>query len=244
MMLVHVEQAVSANLDANTAGVLSELTKGSGLSKAQQAAAKLAERPAQLISGHFQAAGTTQGMEAYVMLESGRAWTLVLAGAPDQVDAARNDFERMALSFRLVGARPSPPGRATVGMPAPPFPELDRIKGPVIINFFATWCPDCRSEMPLMARRAGVSHGRFTLLGVDCCNDSPSGVPGFLEGMGVQNDFRHLAYDNDGRLGRAYALLGPPTTAFLDRAHVLRQVVIGPLTPATLEQGLKAAGSD
>ena len=43
--------------------------------------------------------------------------------------------------------------------------------------------------------------------------------------MGVQNDFRHLAYDNDGRLGRAYTLLGPPTTAFLDRSHVLRQVV-------------------
>jgi len=40
-----------------------------------------------------------------------------------------------------------------VGLPAPTFPELDRIKGPVVINFFPTWCPDCRTEMPLMARR-------------------------------------------------------------------------------------------
>ncbi|WP_338204306.1 redoxin domain-containing protein [Candidatus Nephthysia bennettiae] len=30
---------------------------------------------------------------------------------------------------------------------------MDRIKGPVVINFFPTWCPDCRTEMPLMARR-------------------------------------------------------------------------------------------
>jgi hypothetical protein len=244
MMLVHVEQAVSANLDANSATLLGELTNGSGLSKAQNVAAKLAARPAQRISGDFQAAGTTQGVEAYVMVESGRAWTVVLAGAPDQVDARRNDFERMAESFRLVGARPSPPARATVGMPAPPFPELDRIKGPVVINFFATWCPDCRTEMPLMARRAAASHGRFTLLGVDCCNDSQSGVRGFLQSMGVQNDFRHLAYDNDGHLGRAYSLVGPPTTAFLDRDHVLRQVAVGQVTATTLEQGLKAAGSD
>ncbi|MBJ7601329.1 MAG: hypothetical protein DLM67_15720 [Candidatus Nephthysia bennettiae] len=241
VMLVHVEQAVSPDLDANTAVLLGELTHGSGVSKSLRAAAKLAERPAEKISGRFPAAGMTEGIEAYVMVESHRAWAVVLAGAPDQVDAARSDFDRMVGTFRLVGARPSPPARATVGLPAPTFPELDRIKGPVVINFFATWCPDCRTEMPLMARRAASSHGRFTLLGVDCCSDSPSGVPGFLEGMGIRNDFRHLAYDNDGHLGRAYGLLGPPTTAFLDGDHVLRQVVIGSLTAATLEQGLKAA---
>ena len=243
VMLVHVEQAVSPDLEANTAVLLGELTNGNGVSRSQEAAAKLAERPAKRISGRFPGQGTTEGIEAYVMVESGRAWAVVLAGTPDHVDVARSDFARMAATFRLAGARPSPPARATVGLPAPAFPELDRIKGPVVINFFATWCADCRTEMPLMAMRAASSHGRFSLLGVDCCNDSPSSVGGFLEGMGLRNDFRHLAYDNDGRLGRAYGLLGPPTTVFLDSDHVLRQVVVGPLTTATLEQGLKAAGA-
>jgi hypothetical protein len=69
------------------------------------------------------------------MVESGRAWAVVLAGTPDRVDVARGDFDRMVDTFRLAGARPSPAARAAVGLPAPALPELDRIKGPVVINF-------------------------------------------------------------------------------------------------------------
>src|SRR5262249_49085889 len=120
---------------------------------------------------------------------------------------------------------------------------VDRIKGPVVINFFATWCVDCRSDMPLTAKRAPSRQGRFSLLGVDCCDDNRTAVPGFLSGLGVQGDFRLLAYDDDRHLARAYGLLGPPTTFFLDKDHVLRNLVIGPLTAGTLDAGLRAAGA-
>ena len=113
----------------------------------------------------------------------------------------------------------------------------------MVINFFATWCVDCRTEMPLIAKRAHSSQGRFSLLGVDCCDDNRSAVPGFLSGLGVQGDFRLVAYDDDGHVARAYGLLGPPTTFFLDKDHVLRNVVIGPLTAGTLDAGLRAAGA-
>lgn len=113
----------------------------------------------------------------------------------------------------------------------------------MVINFFATWCVDCRSEMPMMAKRARSGQGRFSLLGVDCCDDNRSAVPGFLQGIGVEGDFRLLAYDQDGHIARAYGLVGPPTTVFVDKDHVLRQVQIGPLTASTLEAGLRAAGA-
>jgi len=242
-MLIHFERSVSTDLDVATGAVLFDLTGGSGVGGSRVTAATLAGRRAKRVAGRFNGPEAVTAIEAYVMVESGRAWTVALAGPPDAVNHSHDDFEKMASSFSLVGARPAPAPRAAVGLPAPGFTELDRIKGPVVINFFATWCVDCRTEMPLIARRAHFSQGRFSLLGVDCCDDNRSAVPGFLGGLGVQGDFRLLAYDADGHVARTYGLLGPPTTFFLDREHVLRNVVIGPLTAGTLEAGLKAAGA-
>lgn len=242
-MLVHVEQSVSADLDTATAAVLFDLTNGSGAGGSSVAAATLAGRHARRVAGSFSGPASVAAIEAFVMVESGRAWAVVLAGPPDAVGRSRDTFEEMAGTFRLIGARPAPPPRAAVGLPAPGFTELDRIRGPVVINFFATWCVDCRSEMPMMAKRARSGQGRFSLLGVDCCDDNRSAVPGFLQGIGVEGDFRLLAYDQDGHIARAYGLVGPPTTVFVDKDHVLRQVQIGPLTATTLEAGLRAAGA-
>ena len=153
--------------------------------------------------------------------------------------SANATWETMVSTFRLVGARPTPPQRATVGLPARSFSLLDWTKGPVVVNFFATWCVDCRADMPIIARAAAGDRGRFTLMGVDCCGDDQSSVPGFLRELGVQGAFSKIAYDNDGRIAQSYALLGPPTTAFLDKNHVLREMVIGPVTWVSLAQGLK-----
>jgi len=178
---------------------------------------------------------------AYVMVESRRAWKVALVGPPEAVLIGTPAWETMVSTFRLAGTHPTPPARAVVGLPAPGFPALDHVKGPVIINFFATWCSDCRTDMPAIARAAIKSGGRFTVIGVACCGDKRSAVPGFLKELNVQDQFRVIAYD-DGRIVQAYALLGPPTTAFLDKDHVLRQIVAGPVTPADLDRGLKDAG--
>src|SRR5262245_22730416 len=240
-MLVHVEQAVSTDLRVVTGTILFDLTNGGGATGGRQDSVRLAGRPATRTLGRFTAAGALDEIEAYVTLEAGRAWAVALAGTPAGVDAARADFERMAATFQLTGTGAPPPSRVAVGLPAPAFPELSRTSGPVVIDFFATWCPDCRAEMPLLARRAAA--GGFTLIGVDCCGDDASAVPGFLAGLGVRGQYGLVAYDRDGRIAQSYALLGPPTTAFLDRGHVLRGLEAGPLDAARLERGLRAAGA-
>jgi cytochrome c biogenesis protein CcmG/thiol:disulfide interchange protein DsbE len=242
-MLVHVEQAASTDLQVVSGALLFDLTNGSGAAGGRQDAVRLAGRPAERTSGRFIAAGVIEEIEAYVMLESGRAWAVALAGSPEQVDRVRTDFERMAATFQLTGTAAPPPSRLAVGLPAPAFPELSRISGPVVIDFFATWCPDCRMEMQLLAKRAVAGGRRFTLVGVDCCGDDAAAVPGFLDSLGVHRQYRVVASDRDGRIGQSYALLGPPTTAFLDRDHVLRRLEVGLLTPDRLEQGLRAAGA-
>jgi len=242
-MVVHFEEASSTELSPAAAVVLSELTAGEGLSGARLSDGRLAGRPAERVTGQVAAGGQPQGIAAYVMIDGGRAWEVAIAGPPAAVAAATTTFDQMVATFRLVGVQPSPPPRATVGLPAPGFPALDRSPGPVVINFFATWCADCRGDMPEIARVAAQSRGRFTLLAVDCCADQPSSVPSFLQELAVRDAFRNVTFDRDGRIAQAYGLLGPPTTAFLDKDHVLRQLVAGPVTAASLQQGLRDAGA-
>lgn len=135
-------------------------------------------------------------VHACVMVEGGRAWLVAAAGTPDAMAAAAASWKASVSTFRLAGSRPTPPPpRATVGLPAPGFPALDRVRGPAIINFFATWCADCRTDVAAVAAIAARYRGRVTLIGVDSCGDNPSDVPAFLQQMRVQDQFRGVVYD-------------------------------------------------
>lgn len=239
--LVHFEQAGSSDLGVATIPALAELGGGGGLTGVRQSAAHLAGRPALRTEGRFSAAGAERDLIAYTMVEAGRVWAVALVGTSGPVATAVATWERMVAAFRLTGAAPTPPPRATVGLPAPGFAALDRVRGPVVINFFATWCVDCRTDMPVVAAAAAEHRGRFTLIGVDCCSDDASRVPAFLKELRVQGQFRDVV-DDDGRIARSYSLLGPPTTAVLDRDHVLRQLFAGPVTRSSLERSLAGAG--
>lgn len=240
-MVVHFEQAGAPSLDVATIPVLAELSGGDGLARVHQSSATLAGRHSLRTQGRFSAGGEERILIADTMVDAGRVWAVALVGRPDVVTAAVQTWDRMASTFQLVGAAPTPPPRATVGLPAPGFSALDRVHGPVVINFFATWCVDCRTDMPTIAAAAKEHAGRITVIGVDCCSDDASKVPAFLKELGVQREFR-MVVDDDGQIARSYSLLGPPTTAVLDRNHVLRQMVAGPVTRSNLEQGLKDAG--
>jgi len=237
-LLVHVGHARSSDLDTATGAVLFDLTGGGGAAGGDETRTTLAGRQARRVRGGFTAAGATQRIEAVVMIEGGRAWALALAGPGDSVSADEAELDRMRASFQLLTGRPALPAQVAVDAPAPGFAELDRTKGPVVLNFFASWCGPCREEMPLLAERARSAHGRFSVLGMDTQDDA-SHVPAFLKQLGVSFP---TGYDRDGHLAQAYQLPGVPGTFFLDSQHVVRDLVYGPLTADTLQQGLHAAG--
>lgn len=86
----------------------------------------------------------------------------------------------------------------------------------VVVNFWATWCPPCRAEMPSIDRLAGAMEG--TEVAVVTISNDRSDVSrplAFFEEIGVEN--LTLYHDPRSRVARQVGILGLPVTLILDR---------------------------
>ena len=104
--------------------------------------------------------------------------------------------------------------------------SLEDLKGQVVfLNFWATWCPPCRNEMPSMEKLYQRMEGRaFTMLAVDL-QENEDQVRSFVETAGYSFP---VLLDPSGRTGAAYQVSGIPTTYIIDkRGNVLARVVGG-----------------
>lgn len=121
---------------------------------------------------------------------------------------------------------------------------------PVVLNFWASWCPPCRREMPLL----NTAHLQFAdqglvVLGLTV-NEPVSAVQPFIDVTGVQYPILVDMLGSGGRLGSAasiLAMLGPkglPTTVFLDRNHIIDQLYVGELSWAYLTDRITQLWSD
>ncbi len=81
---------------------------------------------------------------------------------------------------------------------------------PLVLNFWASYCPPCRAEMPLLQRRVGSSSAvRLVLINE---GDSSQAARDFLSSTGIQ---QAALLDSDLKVGRAYGVLPLPTTVFV-----------------------------
>ncbi|MFC0384966.1 DsbE family thiol:disulfide interchange protein [Muricoccus vinaceus] len=123
---------------------------------------------------------------------------------------------------------------AVQGLAVPGFaPDALASGGPVLLNFWASWCVPCVVEHPqLMAlQRRGVR-----LLGVNY-KDKPADAARFLAQHG--NPFGALVADSEGRAGIEFGLYGVPETYLLDGRGIVRWRWAGPVTPDTLSAELE-----
>jgi peroxiredoxin len=127
------------------------------------------------------------------------------------------------------------PKVATVGEPAPDFTLTDRqgrtwklseLEGQVVfVNFWASWCPPCRDEMPSMQRLfTSVPEEGFKMLSI-LYNDTPEAGDGLVRAFGLTFP---VLVDPGGKTARAYGLTGVPETFVVDKLGVLREKYIGP----------------
>lgn len=132
-----------------------------------------------------------------------------------------------------------------VGSPAPDF----RLRGlggetverrslgdrPLVLYFFATWCPSCQFDLQLLDAKAREHDERS--LGVVLVNlrESETHVRAFAEGWGLTLP---VALDRDGAVARRYEVTTLPTTFFVTREGILRSTHRGPLASADLEAAL------
>ncbi|MGH2543696.1 MAG: TlpA family protein disulfide reductase [Ardenticatenaceae bacterium] len=102
---------------------------------------------------------------------------------------------------------------------------------PVVINFWASWCLECKVEAPLLEATWRKYQGEVLFIGVDYVDTEPAALA-YLEEFDI-------TYPNGPDLGTKisdmYRIKGVPETFFIDRAGNLQGVKIGPLGEAELE---------
>ena len=105
--------------------------------------------------------------------------------------------------------------------------RLSDLRGQVVvINFWASWCKECRIEHPnLLAAWERYRDQGVVLIGVDF-NDRRSAALAFQRELG--GDWPIVA-DPGGRTALAYGVYGVPETLFIDRGGVIRYKHVGPI---------------
>ncbi len=84
---------------------------------------------------------------------------------------------------------------------------------PVVLNFWASWCPACIAEMPDLARVEAEVRDQVTFIGLDLQETSRSAAEALVAQTGVQY---LLGEDPDGRIYSVFGGIGMPTTVFID----------------------------
>ncbi|MDI6104983.1 TlpA disulfide reductase family protein [Actinoplanes sp. NEAU-A12] len=90
--------------------------------------------------------------------------------------------------------------------------RLRDLRGPAVINIWASWCGPCREELPVIQGLADRAEGRFTVIGVDT-NDSRSAAADFAADRAVS--FPTL-FDREKRFADELGVLTLPATVFID----------------------------
>ena len=119
---------------------------------------------------------------------------------------------------------------------------LSSLRGqPVVLNFWATWCPPCRAEMPELEvfwQRYGPED--LVLLGIDQ-GESRHVVEQFARGV-VDTSFP-LLLDTRSDIGALYGVRALPTTVFIDADGRIQEITVGgPLNRASLMDGGQRIG--
>ncbi len=99
-----------------------------------------------------------------------------------------------------------------------------------VLNFWATWCPPCREEHPLLVELARKE--RVPIVGINY-KDDPARAIAWLRDLG--DPYVATLTDFEGRMGIDFGVYGMPETFVIDRKGVIRYKRIGVIDRARLD---------
>lgn len=153
---------------------------------------------------------------------------LSLFNAIGFADDDQQAYQNPKLGFKLTAIK--------TPVPAPEFDlqDMDEIRhtladysGKVImINFWATWCPPCRREMPSMERlHQALGKDDFVVLAINQM-ESPDHVFAYTGQLDVDPTFTIL-FDRDSSVSHQYRVNGLPTSYLIDKKGYVRYRAVG-----------------
>jgi cytochrome c biogenesis protein CcmG/thiol:disulfide interchange protein DsbE len=144
---------------------------------------------------------------------------------------------------------PSEVPSALIGKPAPEFAlpapagfpqglSSADLKGKVtILNVFASWCPPCHVEHPLLLELAKEAKGgAFQLVGLNWKDKDEKLAAWFKE---AGDPFSRIGADRTGRIGIEWGVYGAPETYILDRDAKIVYRYAGPLTKELIRDEIR-----
>lgn len=108
---------------------------------------------------------------------------------------------------------------------------------PIVLNFWATWCPPCTQEMPTLQRiHEKMADSGVVVVGVNV-GDSPATVKAFVEKVGVEFP---ILLDPMGKIASKYRVRGLPSTFWIDKSGVIKDITVGgPMPEEFIHEQLK-----
>lgn len=155
----------------------------------------------------------------------------------------------LLIAFFLTGCSARNTSKENLGQ-APPFTlpslegqekTLEEFKGrPILLHFWATWCPPCREEMPLFQKiYSELSASGLVIIGINV-GDSPEIVRNFVRELGISFP---ILLDEKGEIANKYGVRGLPTTFWIDPGGKIVDVTLGgPLPEDFLLENLQKIG--
>ena len=107
---------------------------------------------------------------------------------------------------------------------------------PVVLNFWASWCPPCKSEMPDFEKLYAIYGERvnFVMVSVD---DTMADATAFIEGTSYTFPYYH---DNTGYGSYLYNVTSIPRTYFISKDGYIVSSCLTMITEAQLTEGIEA----
>lgn|SRR5699024_604287 len=102
---------------------------------------------------------------------------------------------------------------------------------PVIINFWATWCPPCRAEMPDFEKLHKEEDAVILAVNLTHSENNISGVSAFVDELGLTMP---VLLDAEGSVEDSYQLSAYPTSYMIDSEGVTQYVVRGAINYETM----------
>jgi thiol-disulfide isomerase/thioredoxin len=133
-------------------------------------------------------------------------------------------------------------------MPAPDFIVIDEtnneislsqfIGKPVVLNFWASWCPPCKDEMPDFNKVFEESGDEIVFMMVNLTDGVRETKEKSLQYVADEGFAFPIFFDTKGEAANIYGITSIPTTIFIDKDGYIVAAAQGAINESTLRRGI------